>query len=182
MRILHRSLSSFVRNTAGVSAIEFALIAPLMISLYIGACELCNILLADRKVTNVTAATTDLVAQEMSISNNEMTDIFSASSAIMEPYSLASLQIVVSSVVMDANNNITVAWSDGYQATPRAVGSAYTLPAGFTDYMSAGSSVIVTEVTYVYTSPIEEILPNGLNVHDTFYQKPRRTAQISRVS
>ena len=179
MRASNRTLTSFVRNASGVSAVEFALIAPLMISLYLGACELCNLLLADRKVTNVTAATTDLVAQEMSISDNEMTDIFTASSAIMEPYDLSSLKIVVSSVVADAGGNTTVAWSDGYQAAARAVGSAYTLPQGL---VSPGGSVIVTEVSYVYSSPIQELLPNGFDVHDTFYQKPRRTPQIPRVS
>jgi len=179
MRAPNRSLSSFVRDTAGISAVEFALIAPLMITLYLGACELCNLLLADRKVTNVTAATTDLVAQEMSISNNEMTDIFTASSAIMEPYDLSTLKIVVSSVVMDAGGNTTVAWSDGYQTNARAVGSAFTLPTGL---VSSGGSVIVTEVSYVYSSPVQEIWPGGFAVHDTFYQKPRRTAQIPRVS
>jgi len=179
MRLKNRSLSSFLRDSAGVSAVEFALIAPLMITLYLGACELCNILLADRKVTNVTAATTDLVAQEMSISDLEMTDIFSASSAIMEPYDLSSLKIVVSSVVADAGGNTTVAWSDGFQANAHAAGSAFTLPPGL---VSPGGSVIVTEVSYQYASPVQEIWPSGFNVHDTFYQKPRRTAQISRVS
>jgi hypothetical protein len=108
-----------------------------------------------------------------------MTDIFNASSAIMENYDLSSLQIVVSSVVEDANGNVTVAWSDGYHRQGKAVGSAYVLPNGL---IGPGGSVIVTEVTYSYSSTISELLSSGVNFHDTFYQKPRRTAQIPRVS
>ncbi len=174
-----RTLSSFFHNTAGIAAVEFALIAPVMITTYFGSSELCNLLLADRKVTNVTAATTDLVAQEMSISNSEMTDIFTASTAIMEPYSLATLKIVVTSVVDDASGNTTVAWSDGYNTAAYPVGSDYVLPDGI---ISPGGSVIVTEVQYQFVSPIGEFWTSGFNMKDKFYQKPRRTAQISRVS
>jgi len=174
-----RHLRAFLDNTAGIAAVEFALIAPVMISMYFGSSELCNLLLADRKVTNVTAATTDLVAQEMQISDQEMTDIFDASSAVMEPYSITSLQIVVTSVVEDNNNNVTVAWSDGYHRAAYAVGTPYVLPNGI---ISPGGSVIVTEVYYQYVSPIGQFWTNGFNVNDKFYQKPRRTAQIARVS
>jgi len=179
MTQLKRCALSFLRNRSGVAAVEFALIAPVMIVTYFGACELCNLLLADRKVTNVSAATTDLVAQEMSISDNEMGDIFTASSAIMQPYDLASLQIVVTSVVADANGNTTVAWSDGYNRAAYTAGTDYTLPDGI---ISPGGSVIVTEVNYQYTSPIGQFWTSGFGMRDKFYEKPRRTAQISRVS
>lgn len=179
MTKINKRISSFLRNTTGIAAVEFALIAPVMISTYFGACEICNLLLADRKVTNVTAATTDLVAQEMSISDQEMTDIFSASSAIMEPYSLTPLQIVVTSVVADAAGNTTVAWSDGYNKVAYAPGSDYVLPDGI---ISPGGSVIVTEVNYQFVSPFGEFWTSGFDMKDKFYQKPRRTAQIARVS
>ncbi len=48
----------FAHDQSGLSALEFALIAPLMITTYFGAYEMCDVLLMDRKVTNVAAATT----------------------------------------------------------------------------------------------------------------------------
>jgi Flp pilus assembly protein TadG len=177
---LHGKIARFAKTEAGVAAVEFALIAPIMISLYLGSSELCDLLLADRKVTNITSATTDLVAQALSISNADMTDIFSASSAIMEPYDTASLQIVVTSVVEDANGNITVGWSDGYNRSGYAQGSAYNLPDN--TLVSPGGSVIVTEVNYTYTSFVGEFWTGGYPMHDTFYEKPRRTSQIPRTS
>lgn len=179
LRLRNNWIRRLLSCNSGIAAVEFALIAPLMITTYFGASELCNLLLADRKVTNVTAATTDLVAQAMQISDSGMNDIFTASSAIMQPYPLASLQIVVTSAVADADGNVTVGWSDGYNAAAYAPGTAFTLPQGL---IQPGGSVIVTEVHYNYDSPIGQFWTHGFAVNDTFYQRPRRVMQIARNS
>jgi Flp pilus assembly protein TadG len=171
-------LRAFARCRSGVAAVEFALIAPLMIATYYGSAELCNVLLADRKVTNVCAATTDLVAQATQLDNTQIGDIFEASSAIMEPYQTASLQIVVSSVVADQNGNTTIAWSDSYGGGAHAAGSDFALPDGL---LLPGASVIVTEVSYTYTSPFGDLMRSGITLHDRFYERPRKVLQITRV-
>lgn len=178
-KFFSRGLSCFLRNNKGVAAVEFAFIAPIMITTYFGSSELCNILLADRKVTNISAAATDLVAQALQISDAEMTDIFQASSAIMEPYPLTSLEIIVSSVVMQIDGDIEVAWSDAFQTGARTPGSAFTMPDGL---IEPGGSVIVTEVRYSYSSPFGEFLTHGITVEDIFFQRPRRVMQIIRNS
>jgi Flp pilus assembly protein TadG len=175
---LRRFLRSF-GSDKGVAAVEFALIAPLMITTYLGSSELCNLLLSNRKVTNVTAATTDLVAQATSLSNAQMNDVFSAAAAIMDPFDTSSLQIVVTSVVADVNGVPKVAWSDGFNKGAYAVGSSYILPQGL---VQAGGSVIVTEVYYHYVSQVADFWSSGFNVNDKFYQRPRKGAPVQRVS
>lgn len=172
-------LRAFARCRSGVAAVEFALIAPVMIATYYGSSELCNVLLADRKVTNVCAATTDLVAQATQITNSEMSDIFEASSAIMEPYQTSSLHIVVSSVVADQNGNTTVAWSDAYGTGALATGSAFTLPDGL---LLPGASVIVATVSYTYSSPFGDLFRSGVTLHDQFFERPRKVMQIARIN
>ena len=51
-------------DNRGVAAVEFALILPLMLVLYIGTAELTTGLMANRKMTVVARALSDLVAQE----------------------------------------------------------------------------------------------------------------------
>ena len=177
----HASLSSrrskrFVACEAGVAAVEFAVLAPVLISIYFGACELCNMLLADRKVTDVASATTDLVAQALQVSDADMTDIFSASTAIMEPYAPDSLQIIVTSAVADDNGKVTVGWSDGYNTPGHAKGSDFVLPDP--GLVQPDGSVIVTEVKYTYDSMIGESWMQNFTMHDTFYERPRRVPQI----
>lgn len=170
-------LRSFLRASAGVGAVEFALIFPVMMTFYFGAIEVTHMLTANRRVTSVAYTAADITAQAASISDADMADIFAASTAILSPFSTTPLKVRITSVVANSSNVPKVAWSDGYNISPRAVGSNITLPAGLT---TAGSSVIVTEVTYAYGSPISQVLNTSISFDETAYLKPRRAVQIVR--
>tara|TARA_R110002110_G_scaffold92057_12_gene239653 strand:+ start:1807 stop:2379 length:573 start_codon:yes stop_codon:yes gene_type:complete len=172
-------LGRFLCDRCGLAAVEFALILPVMLTLYFGGVEVTNMLVANRRVTSVAYTAADLAAQAAAISNGDMTDIFAASSAILEPFSISPLTVRITSVVANASNQPKVAWSDGYQIGARSVGSAMTLPAGLT---TPGSSVIVTEVTYAYSSPISQIVKDTIGFSETAYLKPRRAVQVARVN
>ncbi len=171
--------SALLKRNEGASSVEFALLLPLMVSIYFGAVEISNALIADRKLNKTGSAVADLVAQAVLIDDNLMDDIFDASTTIMEPFGSASLTVVVASVVADENNVTTVDWSDALNGTAYAPGSPYTLPAGLT---SAGTSVIVAEATYTYTSPIGEYLTGGLTFSNRYFLRPRRTSAVGRTS
>lgn len=171
-------MPNFAHNESGLSALEFALVAPIMITIYFGAFEMCDVLLMDRKVTNLAAAATDLVAQATQIADADMTNIFNAATPIMEPYDLGSLTVIVTSVVPDSNGNPTIAWSDAYNGTAHTPGQAFALPAGI---LQTGASVIVSEVTYTYSTPIGQFVKSGMTVSDRFYERPRRVTVIPRV-
>jgi Flp pilus assembly protein TadG len=171
-------LRRFARSESGLSALEFALVAPIMITTFFGAYEMCDVLLADRKATNVAAVTTDLVAQATQIADADITNIFNAATAIMVPYDVNILQITVSSITADAQGNTKVAWSDALHTTAHAAGANFTLPPGL---VSPGGSVIVSEVRYTYATPLGQFVTNGITVSDKFYQRPRRTTIIPRI-
>lgn len=175
--LLPRWLSRFVRDRRGVAAVEFALLLPVIITLYFGGIEVADLLIIDRKVTNASNTVADLVTQMTVVNNNSMQDIFNATQAILTPYPGAALQVTVTSVVADLANNTTVAWSDGFNAAPRAVGSTIVLPAGLT---TPGSSVIVSEVSYSYTNAIGQFL-GTITMTDESYLRPRRSLQIIRT-
>ena len=172
-------LGRIFSDRRGVSAVEFALIFPLMIAFYFGAIESTNMLTANRRVTSVAYTAADITAQAISIGDADMTDIFTASSAILRPFSTTPLSIRISSVVANSNGVNKVAWSDGYQIAGRSVNSTMTLPAGLT---TPGTSVIVAEVVYEYSSPISKTVTDTITFSDTAYLKPRRTAQIDRTN
>ncbi len=167
------------RKEDGASSVEFALILPVMLSIYFGVVELSNALIADRKLNKTGSAVADLVAQAILIDNNQMDDIFDASTTIMEPFGATTLTVVVASVVADENNVTTIDWSDALNGTAYAPGSPYTLPPGLT---TAGSSVIVAEATYTYTSPIGQYLTGGITFSNQYFLRPRRTSAVGRTS
>lgn len=162
----------------GVSAVEFALVLPIMITMYIGAVEFSHALTIDRRVTAVASAAADLVAQSEEVSSSDLLDIFQASSTIMMPYAAAPISIVLTSVVADADNNTKVAWSAAHNGTPHAVNSQFAVPAGLTQPFS---SVIVAEVAYSYQPPVGEFLTGGITMNDKFYLRPRRSLTVEKV-
>ena len=177
-RHLAQGLHSFGRKTDGVAAVEFALIFPLMISLYLGAVELGNGLLVNRKATNVASTAADLVAQVDLMNNADMADVFAASSAILAPFDASGIVITISSVVTQLDGTTAIAWSDSHNGTAHSQGEPITLPPGVA---TPGSSVIWAEVDYTYTSTIGKYLTGGVTIEDDFYARPRRSIEVLRT-
>lgn len=170
-----RKVRQLARDTRGVSALEFALILPFMISMYIGAVEFSHALTVDRRVTSVASAAADLVAQSKQASSATVQDTFTAANSIMMPYSTTPITIVLTSVEADQNNDTTVSWSCGLNAAAHADDAAFTLPAGLTQPFT---SIIVAEVTYNYTPPIGEFISGSISLTETFYLRPRRSLTV----
>src|SRR2546423_11767444 len=94
--MLSRCVGNFLADGRGLSAVEFALLLPLMLTLYLGTVEVANGVAADRKVAITARTVADLASRMTTISNTDMTNILGASSAVIAPYSVANLKVTVS--------------------------------------------------------------------------------------
>jgi len=177
-RSIARPLRRLTRARDGIAATEFALIAPILLSLYFGVTELTDGLICDTKVTRMASTAADLVAQDNQITNAEMADVMTALNSIMFPYPAASTQIRISSLIDAGNGQVKVAWSDAQNTTPRAVDSFVTVPQGL---VSSGGSIIFAEIKHFYTSPAGELIYGTIELNDQFYVRPRRVLQVARV-
>jgi len=168
----------FRNDQSGVSAIEFALILPLMLTLLFGAIELTMLLTADRKASSVASTVADLVAQDNIVDDDELDDIFEAAGAIMAGvagFSDSQLSIVVSSVVMESAGDISVDCSGAYNGTPKTDDTIGTIPDGL---LSPNTSIIVTTVEYEYEAPLSYVMGASFDLGDTLYLRPRRSQSI----
>lgn len=178
-------LFAIVRDRRGVSAVEFALIAPLMLFSYLGVALLCSTLLAQRKADHVASAMGDLTSQAVTTNQSGQGDICTVANTIMSPYdsSATALQMRVSSIVESAKGVVTVDWSYPCQGMAKlgAPGTAYSGPA--TAYLSPNQSIIVSEVTYAYSSPLQTLniswLPGSHTFTDTFFLQPRQSQKVT---
>jgi len=164
-----------------VSAVEFALIVPVLLLLAVGTAEISNALTIYRRTSTVASTAADLTAQVKTITGPEIQDIFSASTGILDPFPTTPLRIVLSSVVADNNNDGKVAWSCAKNGSPRAVNSSYSLPVGLT---APGTSVIVAEITYSFTPMLNLTSiysPGSFNMTRTFYARPRRSLTVNKT-
>jgi Flp pilus assembly protein TadG len=157
------------RDERGVSAIEFAMLAPVLIAFYFGMAEFCQGFMAQKRMGHASAMVADLVAQEESVATSNLDDIFDIGGLIMKPFTTVGLKQRVSSVTRTAGV-ARVDWSRGDGMTARAVNSTITLPA---DLIANGESVIVSEATYDYDSPVDYFMPGITQFSHIYYLRPR---------
>jgi len=175
---LRGTVARFRADLAGLSAVEFALVLPIMLTLYLGGVELSDALTINRKVTHVTSTLADLVAQSKTITNTDMEDIFDAAESIITPYDLGPLQMTVSGISIDADGNAKVVWSDTRNGTALVPNAAYTgLPTGVNQ---PSTFLVVSKVNYGYTPLIGYVLTGSYDLHDQFYLRPRLSTTVTR--
>lgn len=176
--LIRRMKNKFWRDTGGVSAVEFALILPVMLVMIFGTVEISNLMIADRKLVSATSTTADLFAQTRTVTTAEIADIFLAGRAVMQPLADSTLTFVVASVVADGAGVTRVEWSEGYGAAGRAPGSVYTLPVGI---IEPNQSVIVVESNYSYVSQLGHLIISPIALSDRFFLAPRRSIKVVRL-
>lgn len=169
-------LRSFRKHEGGLAALEFALVAPIMILLYMGMAELTMAMMAERQAAHSASVVGDLVAQSISMDATQMNDIFNVGNAIMKPFPASSLSFRVTSVKADVNGIPKVVWSQGHGLGAMTAGATVgSFPANL---LAAGDSVIEADVAYTYTSPIMQVLPTPITYSNSFYLKPRRVSEV----
>jgi Flp pilus assembly protein TadG len=163
LRRLVRRLARFQRSCQGVAAVEFAMVLPVMVLMYLGMTELTFAVNTDRKITLLSRTLADLTGRATSVTTTEMDTIFSAALAVMAPYNSDQAKLTISSIVVkdtglkDTNGKAilkgTVCWSTARgpgNPAGLAKGSVVTVPEGF---QTADSSYILTNVDMPY-SPV----------------------------
>ena len=165
------------RDERGVSAIEFALIAPILIALYTGMVQLSLALTADRKVTAATSAIGDLVAQDDILTDGELANILEAGRAILQPYSAEGFNVRITSVRMDSDGDVFVDWSEGAGLAAHPENRPIDIPDGL---LAPNNSVIFVEAQYRYTTPFKSLEIDIFDLSDSVYLRPRRALFVRR--
>lgn len=167
-----------LRNAeGGISAVEFALIAPLMVLIYCGCIELSFMMVLDRKVTSSAATLGDLVARASTVDDEDLDDIIQASRMIFQPEPIAEARLRISSLY-DDEGTIRVAWSDAQNLQPYDEDEVIAVP---DDLVPDGGSVIYSEVEYDYESTIGYLFTTKKTLADEFYLRPRRADFVARI-
>lgn len=145
-------LSRFWSSRDGVAAVEFAMIMPIMLVIYLGSMEGSALITMDRRVQTISNSVGDLVARgKDKVSTSEIDDYFAVSKIILAPHSTSELVQRVVSVQVDKDGKGVVRWSrDSGKKVPYAKGTPFKLPAEITDIAKEGF-VIVAEASLPYT-------------------------------
>jgi Flp pilus assembly protein TadG len=189
------SLRHRAANQDGLAAVEFALLLPVMITLFFGVVETSLALLCKADVSIMASTTADLISQADTLATADISNVYSAAGTILYPYYDPSVSgsakpaIRITSVIYDTSSQSTttgkVAWtctqsgSGTLSPTSRSVNGTFTLPQAL---LSSGNSVIVAEIAYNYASPTSKVVTGTISFTNNWYSKPRRVTQIPTPS
>lgn len=170
-------LRDFARDQRGVSAVEFAILLPLMLTLYLGGVEISQAVSADRKTTLVAHTIGDLTAQVTNVTSSDISNVLSAGTAVAYPFSSSNLKMTVSSVCIDSTGTkATIGWSQTLNGTARTGTVTSLIPAGL---MVASTSLIWGEASYAYKPTIGWTITGTLTLSDKFFLRPRLSCSVT---
>lgn len=160
----------FARDERGVSAVEFALLLPLLVTLYLGGVELSQAIAIDRKVTLTARTVADLVSQVASINNAGLDNSLTAASAVLSPYPVNKAKVTVTFVWIDKDKNAKVEWSKSLNGTERAKGSSATVPSAL---LVPETGLVWGEAEYSYEPAVGYVVTGTLKLADQIFMRPR---------
>jgi Flp pilus assembly protein TadG len=179
MSRIKSGINNLLRCSNGIAAMEFALVAPVLLLLFLGTFEMGSKILVSQKTDKVSNTLSDVIAQSQTITDSQITMLFSAANDIMKPYTFPSDGfIIVTSVSKTGTNPPAINWqrSGGGNLTGKtsligSPGLTPTLPETLT--LNDKDNVIIAEVFYRYTPSFAAYLFQSDTIYRVSYFKPR---------
>lgn len=141
----------FARDRRGVAGLEFALIAPILILLWLGSIEVTGGADVNKNLGRATSMVADLVTQQQTITQTQISGIMDIGRATLLPYQRDTPQITITAINVSSAGAATVAWSrrrvNGADTTPFQPGTAVALDANL---LIPGTSVIRVQMNIAY--------------------------------
>lgn len=144
-----KALRRLLSDRSAASAIEFAFLAPVLISVYVSSFEITEGYNAAGKVLKAAGTVADVVSRQPSVDKAFLSEMVDTVEATIAPHSADGLTMKITGVTVDSAGNAKVLWSwNDTGGAPYVKGSAVTVP----DDMRTPSSFLVhAEVSVPHT-------------------------------
>lgn len=188
-----RSLRGFLAERRGAAALEFAFVAPVMLSLYFVTMEVAQGIEGNKKVGRVSSMVADLVTQQQGdITRDDLDAIMKIGGAILYPYNRSQPKIVITAIKISDEDRpkARVVWSrkmvDGSFSRDQSANQLVTVP----EKLNIRNTFLIrvaSELEYrpVITWSAENKVPMGLtaafdriDMKETYYLSPRMSNEI----
>ena len=165
------------RDERGISALEFALILPILVMFSAGTIEFGRLILLTQKLQNGAFIIADLAARDKTICEEDLDNIFLALDDLVAPFDVVERgRAIVTSVMGDEDAEPVIEWQHESAGALEAastvgpVGEVAELP----DELSTqeGETIIVAEVFFAY-EPLFGLNTEARTLHKLAYFKPR---------
>jgi Flp pilus assembly protein TadG len=185
-------IAGLLSDRRGVAAVEFALIVPLLLSMYFVTMEVAQGIEANKKVSRIGSMVADIVTQQQTIHKSELEAIMRIGEATLQPYNRSEPSITITAIEVtdEAAPAVKVVWSRklvaGAFSAGAAKGSTTTVPATL---KIKGSFLVRAESSLAYRPVITWAASakptlgltaafDGISMKETYYLRPRMSTTI----
>ncbi|WP_336886260.1 TadE/TadG family type IV pilus assembly protein [Pseudochrobactrum asaccharolyticum] len=183
IRKTHSAVKSFARDQRGVSAVEFALLLPVMILIYAGVADVSRGVDANRKVSRVASMVGDLISRQISVMPAQLDDVFKIGATLMIPSGTAP-EIRVSFIKVEAVQNrpnlVKLDWSQktaGFKESSNRVDRENKQTYLPENLRQEPMNYIRVEAQYTYKPLLSAVLPD-IAMEEIYYISPRYSDSI----
>ena len=175
-------------NESGVAAVEFVMIAPLLIGMYLGLAEMSLALNVDRQVAHSSSVAGDLVTQVAELDADDMADVFHAALRVSQVEDLNEFTMKIVSYEMEDGDPVVVGEAY-FNHDKRSMLDEPNAEDFGSELLSETSGVIVASVAYKYTpfgfkmqtafdGEKGTFLSPTITMRESFMLKPRRSSTV----
>lgn len=177
---LSKQLAAFRKDRKGIALVEFAMVMPVMIVAYCGTVDVSSMVMASRKVTQLTSSLADLTARASSVSSSDVSNIFDAAQMVMAPFAASNTKMSITNIVIDANSVARVCWSSQRNSVALARGTTVVVP---NSVRVPNTSVIMAKASYSFTPIAGYVLTGTFTLgDDAIYTRPRGAQAVGSSS
>ena len=163
----------FVASTRGVAAIEFAIILPILVTLFLASVDGARAIAIYTKIRAATYVLDAITNQYTTIQSSDMSAILGATSVVLAPYSSSPVVVVLSQIKVTSATKATVNWSATLNGTALTQTSSISVPANFASCPSYPCYLIYGQVSYTYTPLFMYFTKSAITLSDSLYVTPR---------
>ena len=172
-----RALVAVARRESGMAAVEFSLILPILVVLWIAGVEITQGLSVDRRLNNLSSSIGDLVSRSKAVTYGDVDRIFDIAPGALFPYATTGLTMRVTAVTIDGSQNATATWSRAENTT------AYSTNQNMNSLVPlslrvANTQVIMAEATFPYKPAVGYLITGTKTLSDRVFFVPRLVDKV----
>jgi Flp pilus assembly protein TadG len=167
---LHRR---FLTSTRGVAAVEFAIMLPILLTLFLASVDAARAIAIYAKVRSATYVLDAVTNQYTTIQSSDMSAILGATSVVLAPYSSSPVTVVLSQIKVTSASKASVNWSATLNGTALSQNASTTVPTNFASCASYPCYLIYGQVSYSYTPLFMYFTKSAITLSDSLYVTPR---------
>lgn len=174
-KIIHFfNLMRFLEDQRGVSAIESAILFPILFSMLMAVYDLGQGVIVNQKTVAASQIIADLVSRKEVVDMALIDDITNAGELAFLPYPSTNFGFDIASVVFDEDGDPEILWrvTENMAQEEGAINST-------TGLGDEGEGVVVVSVTYTYEPFFTNFVVDEFNMNERAFLRGRKSATVT---